>query len=141
MCFDSTRNRKFQKNSRKIKKSQKTPSQLLSKPKQVRNGVESQKIKKKSFRWVSLPDPEQKTSKKNSRKIQKIRKHHHSFFPSQNRLGKVEKEGKKKKSFRFAPTQPGIENIKQIAEKIQKIREHHHSFFLGQNTMGKVEKE
>ena len=51
------------------------------------------------------------------------------------------REKKKKKSFRFAPTQPGIGNFKQIAEKIQKIREHHHSFFSGQNTMGKVEKE
>ena len=33
---------------------------------------------------------------KNSRKIQKIRKHNHSFFPSQNRLGKAEIERKKK---------------------------------------------
>ena len=34
---------------------------------------------------------------KNSKKIQKIRKHHHSFFPSQNRTGKAEKERKKEK--------------------------------------------
>ena len=35
---------------------------------------------------------------KNSKKIQKIRKHHHNFFPSQNRLEKAEKERKKKKN-------------------------------------------
>ena len=31
---------------------------------------------------------------KNSKKIQKIRKYYHSFFSSQNRLGKTEKERK-----------------------------------------------
>ena len=140
MCFDSTRNRKFQKNSRKIKILE-TSSQLLSKPKQVRNGQESEKKKKKSFRWVSLPDPEQKISKKQP-KNSKNQKTPSQLLsqPKQVRKGR-ERAKKKKKSFRFAPTQPGIENIKQIAEKIQKIREHHHSFFLGQNTMGKVEKE
>ena len=40
---------------------------------------------------------------KNNKKIQKIRKHNHSFFPSQNRLGKAETE-RKKKSFRCVPT-------------------------------------
>ena len=44
---------------------------------------------------------------KNSKKIQKIRKHHHSFFSSQNRLRKAEKE-RKKKSFGCVPTQPVI---------------------------------
>ena len=29
---------------------------------------------------------------KNSKKIQKIKKHHYGFFSSQNKLGKVEKE-------------------------------------------------
>ena len=31
---------------------------------------------------------------KNSKKIQKIKKHHYGFFSSQNRLGKAEKERK-----------------------------------------------
>ena len=35
---------------------------------------------------------------KNSKIIQKIRKHHHSFFSRQNRMGHAEKERKKKKN-------------------------------------------
>ena len=35
--------------------------------------------------------------KKNRKKIQKIRKHLHNFFSSQNRFGKAEKESKLKK--------------------------------------------
>ena len=31
---------------------------------------------------------------KNSKKIQKIRKHQHSFFSSQNRMGKAKKDKK-----------------------------------------------
>ena len=55
------------------------------------------------------------TRNKNSKKIQKIRKHHHSFFSSQNRLRKAEKE-RKKKSFGCVPTQPVI----KIPKKQQK---------------------
>ena len=60
---------------------------------------------------------------KNSKKIQKIRKHHHSFFPSQNRLEKAEKERKlKKKSFQCVLTRPVIENSKKIATKFKKLQ-------------------
>ena len=37
---------------------------------------------------------------RNSKKIKEIKKHHHGFFSSQNKLGKAKKERKKKKSFR-----------------------------------------
>ena len=36
----------------------------------------------------------QKKIPKNSKKIQKIKKHHCGFFPSQNMMGKAEKERK-----------------------------------------------
>ena len=49
--------------------------------------------KKKSFRFVPT-QPVIENFKQIAEKVQKIRKHHHSFFPSQNRLGKVEKERK-----------------------------------------------
>ena len=52
---------------------------------------------------------------KNSKKIQKIRKHHRSFFSSQNRMGMAEKE-RKKKSFRCVSTQLEKENSKKIAK-------------------------
>ena len=62
---------------------------------------------------------------KNSKKIEKIRKHDHSFFSSQNRLQKAVKERKlkkkKKKSFQCVPTRPEIENSKKIAKKFKKL--------------------
>ena len=61
-----------------------------------------------------------KKFQKNRKKIQKIRKHHHSFFPSQNRLGNAEKERKEKKSFQCVPTRSVIENSKKIAKKLKK---------------------
>ena len=57
--------------------------------------------------------------KRNSKKIQKIRKHHHSFFSSQNNLGKAEKGRKLKLSFRSVPTRRVIENSKKISKKLK----------------------
>ena len=62
-----------------------------------------------------------KKFKRNSKKIQKIRKHHHSFFSSQNNLGKAEKGRKLKLSFRSVPTRRVIENSKKISKKLKKI--------------------
>ena len=45
-----------------------------------------------------LPDPEQRIQK-NSKKIQKIKKHRYGFFLSQNKLRKAVKERKQKKLF------------------------------------------
>ena len=57
--------------------------------------------------------------KRNSKKIQKIRKHHHSFFSSQNNLGKAEKGRKLKLSFLSVPTRRVIENSKKISKKLK----------------------
>ena len=57
--------------------------------------------------------------KRNSKKIQKIRKHHHSFFSSQNNLGNAEKWRKLKLSFRSVPTRRIIENSKKISKKLK----------------------
>ena len=40
--------------------------------------------------------PRNRKFQKNSKKIKKIKKHHHSFFLSQNRLGKADKDREKK---------------------------------------------
>ena len=56
---------------------------------------------------------------KNSKKIQKIRKYHHSFYSRQNRFGQPEK--KKKKTFRCVPSRPVIENFKKIGIKFKKL--------------------
>ena len=41
-----------------------------------------------------LPDPQQKIKKKIAKKLKKIKKQYCGFFPSQNKLGKAEKERK-----------------------------------------------
>ena len=66
---------------------------------------------------------------KNSKKIQKIRKHLHSLFSSQNTLGMVEKERKLNNSFWWAPTWPVIENSKKIAKKFKKLENTTKAYF------------
>ena len=109
----------IQKKQQKNSKNQKTPSQLFLKPKQVAEGRETEKTKQIVL-MDSYPTRNRKFQK-NSIKILKIRKHHHSFFSSQNRQGKAkkERENQKKKSFQWVPTQPGIENSKNIAKKFE----------------------
>ena len=60
--------------------------------------------------------------KKNSKKIQKIRTHHHSFFSSQNRLEKAEKNKKVKviDPFRSYPVL-NRKLKKKIAKKFKKL--------------------
>ena len=59
--------------------------------------------------------------KKNSKKIQKLRKYHRNFVSSQNRLGKATKERKGKKSLRCVHSRPVIEHSKKIALKLKKL--------------------
>ena len=68
----------------------------------------------------SLPSRNRKLNK-NTKKIQKIRKHHHIFISSQNRMGKAVKERKEKKSFQCVPTRPVTENSKKIVKKFKKL--------------------
>ena len=44
-----------------------------------------------------------KKFQKNGKHIQKIRKHHYGFIPSENRLEKTEKERKKNRFDEFLP--------------------------------------
>ena len=61
-----------------------------------------------------------------NRKFQKIgknlKKYHFGFIYSQNRLEKVEKDGKQKLSFCFVPTQRVIENSKKMEKKFRKFK-------------------
>jgi len=58
---------------------------------------------------------------KNSKKIQKIKKHHYGFSSSQNKLGKAEKESKKNRSNEFLPTRNRKLKIK-IAKNLKKLK-------------------
>ena len=64
---------------------------------------------------------ENRKFQKNSKKIQKFRKNHHSFVSIQNRLGKATKERKGKKSFRWVSKRPEIENVEKTAKKFKKL--------------------
>ena len=69
--------------------------------------------------------------KKNSKKIQKIRKHQYGFFSGQNMLEKAEKEWKWKLLFRSFPTRLLIENSeKKKAKKFKKLQNTIMAYFL-----------
>ena len=70
---------------------------------------------------ISSDPTRYKESQKNSKKIQKIKKHHYDFFSNQNKFGNSEKEGKWKLSFRSIPTWPILKNSTKIAKKFEKL--------------------
>ena len=59
-------------------------------PKYVGEGLEREKTKK--IVPMSFYPTQNRKFKKNSKKIQKITKHHYGFFSSKNKLGNAEKE-------------------------------------------------
>ena len=72
---------------------------------QAETGRDSQRKQKKKI-IISInyyPTTNRKFSK-NSKKIQKIKKHHYVFISSQNGSGEAGKERKRKLSFRSVPT-------------------------------------
>ena len=84
---------------------------------QAKTGRERpRKREKKIIVPISSYSTRNRELKRNSKKIQKIKKHHYGYISIQNESGEVEKERKKKLSFRLVPTQPGIENSKKIAK-------------------------
>ena len=91
-CSYPTRNRNFQKSSKKIQKIKKIPLWLHFSPKQVGRGREKQKIKI-NVPFRSYPALNNKL-KKNSKKIPKTKKHRYGFISSQNRLENDEMERK-----------------------------------------------
>ena len=109
-----TLNRKFQRNSKKIKKVKKYHYDFISSQKQVGKGGERDKIKIiVTFR--SYPTRNLKFQKI-CNKIQKNKIYYYGFISSQNRMEKAEKEKKQKLSIRSVPTQRVIENSNKKAK-------------------------
>ena len=112
------RNRKFQRNRKKIKKVRKYHYCFISSQKQVGKGGERDKIKIivtfNSYPTCNLKFP------KYSNKIKKIKIYHYAFISSQNRLENAKKERISKVSFRCVPTRREIENSKKKSKKIEK---------------------
>ena len=68
---------------------------------------------------------------KNSKQIQKIKKHHYGFSSSQNKLGKAEKERKK-----IVPTSSYLTCNRKLKKNSKKIQTHYCGFFPSQNMLG-----
>ena len=83
-----TRNGKFQKNRKKLKKIKKIPLWLHFKPKYVEKGRERQKTKI-IVPFRSYPTRNRKFQS-NSKKIQKIVKYYYGFIATQNKGGNAE---------------------------------------------------
>ena len=116
-CSYPTRNRKFQKNSKKIQKIKKILLWLHFNPKQVGEVRKREKIKFiVPFRSYLTRN---RKFQKNRKKIQNFKKYHYEFISIQNRQEKSEKKTKSKLSFRFVPTRRVIENSKNIAKKLK----------------------
>ena len=81
--------------------------------------------------------------KKNSKKFKKIKKHHCCIFPSQNKLGKAEKEWRKKtkKKKKIVPMSSYPTRNKKFQKLANKIKKHYYGCFSRQNMLGKAEKE
>ena len=78
---------------------------------------------------------------KNTKKIQKFKKHHYGFSSCQNKLGKAMKDRKKKKKICSDDfLQELNRKFQKKSKKIQKIRKHYYGFLSSQNTLGKAEK-
>ena len=92
VSFPPSSKQKIKKKQQKNSKYKKTPLWIYLKPKQVGNGREKQKIKI-IVPFRSYPALNRKL-KKNSKKIQKIKKYHYRFISTQNQLEKDEKERK-----------------------------------------------
>ena len=86
----STRNRELKKKIQKIKKTPLWPffnaRTSLERPRKSENKIIVLII---SYRTLN-----REFKKRNIKKIQKIKKHHYGFFPSETRLGKADKEWK-----------------------------------------------
>ena len=74
--------------------------------------------KKLSFRSIQTW-PGIGNSKKNSKKIQKIKKQQYGFFSSQNGTGEAENERKSKFPYWTIPIGPGKRNSRKIAKKLK----------------------
>jgi len=108
------RNRKFQKNSKKI---QKPRYGFYSSQNRLENAEKERKLKL-SFRFV----PTRRIIENSKKKSKKIQKPSFGFFSSRNRLENAEKERKRKLSFRFVPTRRVIENSKKKEKKFKKLK-------------------
>ena len=127
------RNREFQKNSKKIKKikeyhqlkyskNYKTPSQLLSNPKQVRKCREREKIKIKNHSDVFLPDPEQKIPKIKAKKFKKFENTIIASFQAKIGQEMLRKRENKKKIVPMSSYPTRNKKFQKKRKKIQKIK-------------------
>ena len=126
------RNRKFQKNNKKIKKYR---CGLISSQNTLQKGYEREKTKIiLSFHCYPTRD---RKFQKNSKKIQKIKRYHYGFISS-FLVGKIQERGKIKIIVPFCsyPMHNG-----KFQKNSKKIKKYHNDFISIQNRLKKTVKE
>ena len=97
--------------------------------------------KKKNFRLeFRSTRPWLENSKKNSKKIQNIKKHYSDNIYFQTGLRQVEKEKKKSSRIPYLPN-PSQKIPKKNSQKIKKIKKHHSNTISIQTGLSQAEKE
>ena len=77
-------------------------------------------------------------SQKNSKKIQKIKKHQYGFFSSQNGTREAENVRKKKILVLIHSKPTRNREFQKNSKKIKKIKKHQHGFFSSQKGAGEA---
>ena len=128
------RNRKFQKNNKKIKKYR---CGFISSQNTLQKGYESEKIKI-ILPFHSYPTRDSKFQK-NRKKIQKIKRYHYGYFSS-FLVGKVRERAKIKIIVPFRSYPKRNRKYHKNSKKIQKIKKYRYGFILSQNRLENDEK-
>ena len=109
--------------SKKIAKKLKKLENINIASSQAKTGRERLRTWEKKILVLIHSNPTRnKEFQKDSKNIQKIKKHHYGFFSCQNGTGEVENVRKKKLSFWSIQTWLGIGNSKKIAKKFKKLK-------------------
>ena len=88
----------------------------------AKNGWDRLRMGEKEIVPISSKAIQNIEFRKNSNKIQKIKKHQQSFFKTKTGRDRLSMRGKKKLSFQSIQNRTGIGNSKKIAKNIKKTK-------------------
>ena len=110
---------------------------------QAKMGRDKQSViqKKKVVALIHSNPTRNREFQKNSKDMQKIKKHHCGIISSQNGMGQTENDTKKMLSFQSIPTQPRIGDSRKIAKKFKLVKKHHYGLISSHNVTGQGENE
>ena len=142
LSFRSVTNQTGIENSKKIAKKFKKLKNIIRASFKAKTGRERQrKGEKKIIVPISSYSTRNREFRKNSNKIQKIKKYHYVFISNQNESGEAEKERKKNIIVTISSYPTRNRELKKNSKRIQKIKKHPNGFISSQNGSGEAEKE